>query len=152
MADEADRKKPFSGFRNPLIYTSVITVVALIYVGVTLLSRRQETRDLEEQAKAKQRQTQLQQDRQTVESLGGDRFDILSFYVLPGHIHRGDETHLCYGVSNAKSVQIDPPVGDLWPSSNRCLGIFPKKDSTYTLTTQDKTGNRKTATATVVVR
>jgi hypothetical protein len=144
----ADESKPFAGFRNPLLYTSILMVVVLIYVGATFLSRRQQNRELEEQAKAKQRQ----QDSQVVESLGADRFEILNFYALPGRIHRGDEAQLCYGVSNAKTIQIDPPVEGVWPSLNRCMSISPNKDTTYTLTAQDAAGNTKTAALTLQVR
>jgi|ERR1700685_1754770 hypothetical protein len=144
----ADESKPFAGFRNPLLYTSVLMLVVLIYLGITFLSRRQQNRELEEQAKAKQRQ----QDSQSVENLGGDRFEILNFYALPGVIHRGDEAQLCYGVSNAKTIKIDPPVESVWPSLNRCLNISPKKDTTYTLTAQDAAGNSKTASLTLQVR
>jgi len=144
----ADESKPFKGFRNPLIYTSILTVVVLIYLGMTFLSRRQQNRELEEQAKAKQRQ----QDSQTVENLGGNRFEILNFYALPGRIHRGDEAQLCYGVSNAKTVTINPPVEGVWPSLNRCINISPKKSTTYTFTAQDAAGNSKTASLTLEVR
>jgi hypothetical protein len=144
----ADESKPSAGFRNPLLYTSVLMLVVLIYLGITFLSRRQQNRELEEQAKAKQRQ----QDSQSVENLGGDRFEILNFYALPGVIHRGDEAQLCYGVSNAKTIKIDPPVESVWPSLNRCLNISPKKDTTYTLTAQDAAGNSKTASLTLQVR
>jgi hypothetical protein len=144
----ADESKPFKGFRNPLLYTSVLMAVVLIYLGVTFLSRRQENREVEEQAKAKQRQ----QDSQVVESLGGDRFEILNFYAMPGRIHRGDQAQLCYGVSNAKTIRIDPPVEGVWPSLNRCMNISPKKDTTYTLTAQDVAGNSKTASLTLEVR
>jgi hypothetical protein len=144
----ADESKPFKGFRNPLLYTSVLMAVVLIYLGVTFLLRRQENREVEEQAKAKQRQ----QDSQVVESLGGDRFEILNFYAMPGRIHRGDQAQLCYGVSNAKTIRIDPPVEGVWPSLNRCMNISPKKDTTYTLTAQDVAGNSKTASLTLEVR
>jgi hypothetical protein len=144
----ADESKPFRGFRNPLIYTSILTVVVLIYLGLTFLSRRQEDRELEAKAKAKQRQ----QDSESVESMGGNRFEILNFYALPGRIHRGEESQLCYGVSNAKTVTIDPPVEGVWPSLSRCINISPKKDTTYTFTAQDAAGNTKTATLTLEVR
>ena len=144
----ADESKPFRGFRNPLIYTSILTVVVLIYLGLTFLSRRQEDRELEAKAKAKQRQ----QDSESVESMGGNRFEILNFYALPGRIHRGEESELCYGVSNAKTVTIDPPVEGVWPSLSRCINISPKKDTTYTFTAQDAAGNTKTATLTLEVR
>ena len=144
----ADPSKPFSGFRNPLIYTSILTVIALIYVGLTFFSRRQQNRELEEQAQAKQRQ----KDSESVEDLGGNRFEILNFYALPGRIHRGDEAQLCYGVSNAKTVEIDPPVEGVWPALNHCLNISPKKDTTYTFTAHDAAGNTKTASLTLEVR
>ncbi|MGA8101840.1 MAG: hypothetical protein WB869_06785 [Candidatus Acidiferrales bacterium] len=144
----ADESKPFRGFRNPLLYTSILMVVVLIYVGMTFLSRRQQNRELEQQAKAKQRQ----EDSQTVESLGGNRFEILNFYAMPGRIHRGDEAQLCYGVSNAKTVTMDPPLEGVWPSLNRCINISPKKDTTYTFTAHDAAGNTKTASLTLEVR
>jgi len=43
------------------------------------------------------------------EVLGGADFKIISFYAMPGTIHRGDDVDMCYGVSNAKSVKLDPP-------------------------------------------
>jgi hypothetical protein len=144
----ADESKPFAGLRNPLIYTSILTVVVLIYLGLTFLSRRQQDRELLEKAKAKQRQ----QDSESVESMGGNRFEILNFYALPGRIHRGEESQLCYGVSNAKTVTIDPSVGGVWPSLGRCINISPKKDTTYTFTAQDAAGSTKTASLTLQVR
>lgn len=144
----AEESKPFRGFRNPLLYTSILMVVVLIYVGLTFLSRRQQDRELEQQAKAKQRQ----QDSETVDALGGNRFEILNFYAMPGRIHRGDEAQLCYGLSNAKTVTIDPPLEGVWPSLNRCINISPKKDTTYTFTAHDAAGNTKTASLTLEVR
>ena len=51
----------------------------------------------------------------TFETLGGDRFEILNFYAVPGVIRRGDSAQLCYGVSNAKTVRLEqgaPVVSD----------------------------------------
>jgi hypothetical protein len=59
---------------------------------------------------------------------------------------------MCYGTSNAKSVSIDPPVADVWPSVNRCFPITPKKTTKYTFTADDGKGNKKTAELTIDVK
>ena len=59
---------------------------------------------------------------------------ILQFYAAPSGIARGQKGVLCYGVLNAKSVELDPPLDRVWPALNRCLEIRPEKDTQYTLT------------------
>jgi hypothetical protein len=141
-------RKPYSGLRNPLLYTSLIVVLATLYAGWVLFSRRQEVRELEEKAKAEK----LAQDQKIVESLGGSSFDILNFYASPPVIQHGETAQLCYGVSNAKSVRLEPQTSAVWPSYMRCVEVAPKKDTTYTLTAEDGRGNTKTATIVVKVR
>jgi len=140
--------KQFKGFRNPLLYTTSLLVIVLVYTGSVLYSRHEEARNLEEQARAKEK-TEAQQ---TYEMLGGDRFEILAFYASPGLIHRGDTAQLCYGVSNAKTVRLEPQTDPVWPSQARCVNVAPKQDTTYTLTAEDGRGNTKTATVTLEVR
>jgi len=147
MSDEAGRK-PFTGFRNPLLYMSALLLISMLYVGWVFSSRRQAAREMERRAKEKERADAAQ----TFEMLGGDRFEILNFYAVPGVIHRGDSAQLCYGVSNAKSVRLEPQTNPVWPSQARCVDISPKKDTTYTLTAEDGHGNTKTMTLTVQVR
>jgi len=84
--------------------------------------------------------------------LGGNQFAILNFYASPGEIRRGETAQLCYGVSNAKTVRIEPQTSAVWPSYSRCVDVAPKKDTTYTLTAEDAAGHIKTATVTVKVR
>ena len=74
------------------------------------------------------------------------------FSASPGLIHPGEEVTICYGASNAKSVSIDPPVGDLWPSVNRCFQIHPKKTTKYVFTAADGKGTQKTAELTIDVK
>jgi len=83
--------------------------------------------------------------------MGGDRFEILNFYAYPGVIQRGDLTTLCYSVSNAKSVTLEPQSNAVWPAFEGCVSVSPKKTTTYTFTATDATGNKKTATAIVEV-
>lgn len=141
-------QKPRSRFRNPLLYTSLLVLAAVIYAGSILFVRWQGVRDLAGQEKAKK----AAEDQQIVESLGGNRFEILGFYAAPGIIRRGEAADLCYGVSNAKVVRIEPAVGETWPSFSRCIKISPAKETTYTLTAEDGNGNTKTETLTIQVR
>jgi hypothetical protein len=147
MSDEPGRK-PFTGFRNPLLYTSTLLILALLYVGWVFYSRRQEAHEIEERAREKEKA----EAERTFELLGGNRFEILAFYAVPGLIHRGDSAQLCYGVSNAKSIRLEPQTNPVWPSQARCVDVTPKKDTTYTLTAEDGNGHIKTATLTVQVR
>jgi hypothetical protein len=141
--------QPRTGVRNYLIVSwALVGVVALLYVGWLFLSRRQENHELEQRAAEQKRAA----DQRSVEFLGGDRFDILSFYASPGIIRRGDSAKLCYGVSNAKSVRLDPPAGEVWPSYSRCLSVSPQKSTSYTLAAEDSTGNTKTSTLRLEVR
>jgi hypothetical protein len=96
--------KPFSRFRNPLLYTSIILVAAIGYTGWVLASRRREAREMERRAKENERVEAAR----TFEMLGGDRFEILNFYAVPGVIRRGESAQLCYGVSNARTVRLEP--------------------------------------------
>jgi len=141
-------RKSFSGLRNPALYTSLIVLLAALYAGSILYSRRQEAQELAEKAKAEK----LAQDQKIVESLGGNSFDILNFYASPPVIQHGETAQLCYGVSNAKSVRLEPQDNRVWPSFMRCVDVAPKKDTTYTLTAEDGNGNTKTATVVVRVR
>ena len=85
------------------------------------------------------------------EGMGGDRFDILNFFPYPGEITRGDSTMLCYSVSNAKSVTLQPQSNAVWPAFERCVSVSPKKTTIYTLTATDAAGHTKSATVTVTV-
>jgi len=95
---------------------------------------------------------QRARDERTFEMMGGDRFEILDFYASPGVIARGESAQLCYGVSNANSVEIAPPAEPVYPSYGQCVDVSPRKDTTYTLTARDAAGHTKTASVTLRVR
>ncbi len=141
--------KPRSKFRNPLLYTSTLFVIIVLYVGWVFFSRWQENRDAEQQAAAKKRA----QDQRIAEAYASEQFEIQSFYANPGVIHRGESSQLCYGVAKAKTVRLDPPSsGAVWPSYARCVDVSPTKSTNYTLTAEDAAGNTRTATLEVEVR
>jgi hypothetical protein len=143
---------PRSFFRNPLVYTSALVVIGALYAGGVLFFRWESNREADQRAAEKLAQEKTVEAQRAVESLGGTQFAILNFYVTPKSIRPGQSTQLCYGVSNAKDVRLDPPAGAVWPSVSRCVAASPKKDTTYTLTAVDGQGNTKTATLTVQVK
>jgi len=144
--------KPKPALKNPLLYSSVAIAIALLYAGWVLFSRWQETRAFDQKAKEEAAQKQRENDRASVELLGGNEFAIQMFYASPGVIQRGDSARLCYGVSNAKTVKLEPQSNPVWPSHSRCVEVAPAKTTTYTLTIEDAAGNTKSQTVEVKVR
>jgi hypothetical protein len=69
----------------------------------------------------------------------GDQLKILDFYGTPS-ITRGASALLCYSVVNAKSVRLDPPVEDVWPSLSRCFNVSPAKTTRYAFTAESANG------------
>lgn len=130
-------------------FSWIVVIIAAFVVGGIFYSRWQENRDIEQKAAdAKRAKAQ-----QLVEDFGGNDFKILNFYAAPGAIRRGDSAALCYGVSNAKAVTLEPKASEgVWPSLNRCLEVSPKKTTTYTLTATDSSGHKQTATLTLEVQ
>jgi hypothetical protein len=59
----------------------------------------------------------------------GDGVKILQFYARDGVVTEGEKTVLCYGVSNARSVRIDPPVEGVGPALTRCVEVQPKRET-----------------------
>jgi hypothetical protein len=151
MPEEPNRK-PFSGFRNPLLYTSTLLIIVLVYVGGTFYVRRQQNREIEQRNAAATAAKERRNDELTVEQLGGNEFKILNFYATPSVVHAGEPVQLCYGVSNAKTVKLEPQTNPVWPSVSRCVEVTPKKTTEYTLTIEDGNDNSKTSTLTVQVR
>lgn len=140
--------EPHPIIRKVLRYSWIAVAAAALFSSWTVFSRWQENRRIQQEAIEKKRQ----QDQRAYEFLGGDRFEILHFYASPGVIRRGETSQLCYGVSNAKTVRLEPQAARVWPSANRCMEVAPSKDTTYTLTAEDAAGQTKTATLTVLVR
>jgi hypothetical protein len=144
--------KPKKALRNPLLYSSAVVAVVLVVVVWVMVSRWLENRSIEHKTRVEQEQKQREKDLRAVESLGGNELAIQAFYASPGVIRRGDSVQLCYDVSNAKTVTLDPPVAPVWPSHGRCMSVSPKKTGSYTLTIADAAGNTKTASLQVTVR
>jgi hypothetical protein len=138
--------------RRILKYSWIVPGIASLFVIGNLFLRRQENRSNEQRARQQALEKQRAEDQRVVEMLGGNRFEILQFYATPGIISRGETVQLCYGVSNAKSVRLEPQTNAVWPSFGRCVEVSPQKDTTYTLTIEDGAGRSKFATVRVQVR
>ncbi|MGH9741555.1 MAG: hypothetical protein ACRD51_04310 [Candidatus Acidiferrum sp.] len=141
-----------SALKNPLLYSSIILGVVLLFVVLTMLSRWLDARNIERQAAQQRAEKQHEEDRLAVDQMGGKEFAILDFYASPKVIRRGESAQLCYGVSNAKSVKLEPQSQAVWPSLARCVDVSPTKTTTYTLTIADAGGKTKSDSVEVKVR
>jgi hypothetical protein len=81
----------------------------------------------------------------------GEPVKILAFYPRDAVVTEGGTTVLCFGVSSARSVRIDPPVDGVSPTLSRCLEIRPKGETKYTLTAEGSDGQTVSQTVTVHV-
>ena len=73
--------------------------------------------------------------------LGTDRANILIFTPRPGSIATGGSTKLCYAVSGAVQVQVEPGIGDVNATSRlTCLRVAPVRTTTYELTAHGRDG------------
>ncbi len=137
-------------WKNPFVYTGAIILAVGIYVGWIVFSRWNENRQIDQRARDSAAQKQREQDRSTVEQMGGSELAIQSFYGN-SQIHRGERAELCYGVANAKKVTLEPQSSSVWPSYARCVEVSPVKTTTYTLTATDDAGHSVTQTFTIKV-
>jgi len=131
---------PKSPLKKPLFYSGLIAIVIAGYVAFTLFSRWESTRTIEKREAVKAAEERRADDQAAIEQLGGSELAIRSLYISPAAVHRGEKAQLCYDVANAKSVTLDPPAGEVWPSHYRCLDIAPTKTTKYTLTITDAKG------------
>jgi hypothetical protein len=148
-SSDPEKKSPF---KNPLLYSSIVLAIAVIVVGWIFFSRWQENQNLEHRSAEQASQKQRDNDRIALEQLGGKDLEIQSLYAAPGVIKRGESGQICYDVSNAKTVKLEPQSSSVWPSHSLCVDVSPKKTTTYTLTIADESGNTKTQTVELKVQ
>jgi hypothetical protein len=145
--DGQRKSKSFAATLLP--YTTILLVIVAIYVGWIFYSRWRDRKEAQERADAAQ---QAQQKKVVDQVFGSGQVKLLNFSISPIRLQRGESAHLCYGVSNAVSVTIEPHVEDTKPSYNHCFDISPKTNTTYTLTAKDKAGRVETGSLTVTVQ
>jgi len=150
MDQQTPQTKP--SLKNPFIYSWLVLVVVAAYVVFLLLSRYDSNRAYERRTQQKAAEQQRESDRAAIEQLGGSELAIRAFYIAPAAIRRGGTAQICYDVANAKTVTLAPPVGEVWPSHNRCLDVSPAKTTSYTLTISDSSGNTTSQTVELKVK
>lgn len=139
--------KSFSWVRRVLPFLGFLIVAALVYDGFIFYSRWSSNRD----AADAQAQREADQRSAVVKTIG-EGLKIVSFYAAPSAIARGAHTNLCYGVSGAKTVRMEPQVDAVWPALTRCVQVSPRKNTAYKLIAEDGKGGSATESATVTVR
>lgn len=140
-----------SVFKNPSFYSKSLLVVVALIVGWIFFSRWWQNRSFEYRARQARTEKQREEDRATLEQMGGKELAILNFYATPAVVRRGESVQLCYGVANAKTVKLEPQPNPVWPSYSRCVDATPAKTTTYTLTIADAAGNTKSQSLEVKV-
>ncbi len=139
--------EPLPLLRKIIPFISVAILIAAVYVGWVFYSRYSADHDAASARTGKE----AADAKRTVDLLGGGEFKILNFYASPGAIRRGERTTVCYGVSEAKTVRIDPPIEPIQPAISRCLQVAPRKTTQYTLFAEDGKGHSATQNFTLQV-
>jgi hypothetical protein len=129
-------------------FTTVALLIAALYVGWTFYSRHESNRRAQEELDARQAAARK---RVVDQYYGSGEIRIPTFLADNGVLKPGQTTHLCYGVVNAVSVKLDPPVEALKPTYRHCIDIAPKKTTTYTLTAFNAAGKSKSVSLEVRV-
>jgi len=82
-----------------------------------------------------------------------DRASILIFTPRPGSIATGGPTRLCYAVSEALQVRLEPGIGAVAPTRTlTCLRVAPARTTTYHLTAYGRDGHQVSQQLVIVVR
>jgi hypothetical protein len=71
---------------------------------------------------------------------GGNDVRILQFYAREGSVVEGGTTVICYGVLNAKSVRMEPPLEGVTPALSKCVEAPGERATRYTLTAEGNDG------------
>jgi hypothetical protein len=145
----APKKSPL---KNPYVYSSIVILAVMAYVAYVLVTRYESNRQFERRNIEKATEQRREDDHKAIEQLGGSDLSIRALYLSPESIRRGETAQLCYDVANAKSVVLDPPEAEVWPSHSRCVDLSPKKTTTYTLTIADAAGQKASQSVELKVR
>ena len=136
-------------FRKLLPYTTVALVIAVLYVGWVFLSRHEANQRAEAAIQAERAEKAKAE---ATAIFGGRELSFNTFEIDKSVLKRGETAQLCYGVVNARSVKIDPPIEQLKPSYRHCIEIAPRVTTTYTITAIGNTGTTKTLSITLPVK
>ncbi len=131
-----------------LPYTTVAMIIAALYVAWTFYSRYESNKEAVERIAAEKAEKRKQV---VNEIYGSGEIRFTTFSIDTRVLKRGETAQLCYGVVNAKTVKLDPPVEPIKPMYFHCVEIAPKKTTTYTITAENGTGQKKSESLTLPV-
>lgn len=134
--------------QRAMVLLGLLIVAGAIYDGWIFYSRWSRNR----QAARAQSEKEASHERKELDAVGGGGLKILDFYAAPGAIRRGNHTSLCYGVTGAKIVRMEPAVDNVWPALSRCVQVSPRNDTKYKLIAEDDAGNSATQSVAVKVK
>ena|SRR5437764_7742852 len=149
MIPQLDTPATREGVRNYIPHISAALVFSLLFLGGTLYPRKPENQASQITARSIAAQ---RDDTQTLAYYGNGQLKVLSFYANPPETRPGNRSLVCYGVSNAASVTIEPPLGETWPSTGRCMEATPARDTEYKLTARDAGGHEQVQTVMLRVK
>jgi len=138
--------------RRLLPYTTAAVIAAAVYAGWAMYSRYSAARRAQERLEKQTRERAIEAGKQIERQFGGDDLKILSFSADRKVTSPGDRVLLCYGVSNAVSVKIEPEIEPIKPAVSRCIEAFPKRTTTYVLTAADAAGHTQRAALGITVQ
>ncbi len=133
------------GLRSYVPHFLAFVVVALLFLGWVVSSGKFQRQVVADAARSQAAKSAAQ----SLAYYGNGELKILEFYAEP---RAGSLGLVCYGVSNAAAVTIEPAVGATWPSTSRCLEAAPAKDTEYKLIARDSAGHQLVQTALLRVR
>jgi hypothetical protein len=139
-----------SRLRSVLPFTTIAVAIAALWVAWVFYSRYEGSRETARALAAKEQEKR----KQVVDEVyGSGEIRFQNFSADNGVLKRGQTTQLCYGVVNATSVKVVPPVGeDVKPMYHHCVEIAPKQTTTYTMTAYNAKGESKSVSLTIQVR
>ena len=120
--------------------------LAIAYLAGVAVTRYKADRDLQQRLDARTAQKYRGAGANT-----GTDVKILQFYAGNGEVDRGDHTVVCYGVENARSVRLDPPIEQIEPSLNRCIAVTPQRTTEFKLMAAGRDGREVSEAFTVKV-
>ncbi len=133
--------------KKVLRYGGAGFLIALAYLGWVLLQRHNADQEYQRQAA----ESETARYKKLVPA--GTELKITQFYASKQEAARGESVLVCYGVENARSVRIEPPIEDhLIPLPAKCISFAPHRTTTLKLVAEGDKGGEATESITVKVR
>ena len=121
--------------RQVYLYLQLAAIVVVAYMGLATVNRRLAERRGEQQRHQPDGFAEFER------AYGGSAVKIVQFYSREGTRLEGSTTVLCYGLANARSVRIEPPVEGVSVAIDNCVEVAPERDTRYTLTAEGNDGH-----------